>query len=226
MKAPPRKVTIISIFSLGLLASWITSGTLHGLDWEKTEVVASAESGASSPVAEFSFTNTSKSTVTVTDVKESCDCTTALLEKKTYAPGERGHIVVEIDPKGLSGAVVRTVTVTTNEKDHDLYVLTVKAALPEALTLTPDALHWAVASPASPQSIEVKVNLPDGVEITRALSNRDDFKVELATLEARRRYRVTITPASTASPQMAVVLLQTSPTLPAGTTHFIYAQVR
>ena len=133
---------------------------------------------------------------------------------------------MEIDPKGLSGTVVRTVTVTTNQKGKDVYVLTVKANLPEALTLKPDSLHWTVGSPASPQSIEVKVNLPAGAEITRTVSNRDDFKVELATLETRRRYRITITPASTASPQMAVVLLQTSPVLPRGTTLFIYAQVR
>jgi hypothetical protein len=217
---------MVSVLSLGLLAACMPNGTLYGLDWEKTELVARAEAGGGLPMAEFSFTNPSKSAVTITDVTESCDCTTALLEKKVYAPGEHGQIVVELDPKGLSGEVVRNVTVTTDEKGTDPYVLTVKMDLPGALTLAPDSLNWAVASPASPQSVEVTVNLPAGAEITQALSNRDDFKVELATLEARRRYRITVTPASTASPQMAVVMLQTSPVLPDGTTLFIYARVR
>ena len=65
---------------------------------------------------EFTFTNTGKEVLTITDVKSSCGCTVPQLTKTQYAPGESGKITVIFNPENRSGQQHKVITVTTDSK--------------------------------------------------------------------------------------------------------------
>ncbi len=48
--------------------------------------------------AHFRFRNTGDHTVNVTDLKPSCGCLNPKLDKRVYAPGDRGEFFLKIDP--------------------------------------------------------------------------------------------------------------------------------
>ena len=52
----------------------------------------------------FAFKNTGQTPVTIKDLHTSCGCTTAKLDKKSYAPGESGEVVATYSFRGQTGA--------------------------------------------------------------------------------------------------------------------------
>jgi len=63
---------------------------------------------------QFNFTNTSNSTITITNVKASCGCTTPGWTKDPVLPGESGFIKAVFNPKNRPGPFHKTLTVTTD----------------------------------------------------------------------------------------------------------------
>jgi hypothetical protein len=209
-----------------LLLATLCAAPLSALEWARTEAVLSGRLGEAFPPVEFPFTNKSESAVTITDIRASCHCTVPVLEKKTYAPGESGVLRVDFDATGLAGSVTRTITVVTDEPGAQPRTLTLTADLIEPVALKPRLLYWKLAAPADTKTVDIQINRDDGLEITGAAGSRDDFKIELATLEPRRRYRLTVTPAGTGDARLAIITLKTSGTVPAGTALTVFAQVR
>jgi hypothetical protein len=64
--------------------------------------------------ARFSFTNVTDHPVTITSVDGSCPCLRLLTDKKTYAPGETGELVLEFDSQDYLRAYSQTVVVRTD----------------------------------------------------------------------------------------------------------------
>jgi len=81
-----------------------------------------ADEGASVEM-EFPFINTSSDIITVTNVKASCGCTAAQLQKKTFAPGEGEAIKSTFNTKDRTGTQHKTITVTTDDEDNPVYRL-------------------------------------------------------------------------------------------------------
>ena len=67
---------------------------------------------------EFKFENVGDELLIIKNVSASCGCTTAKLEKKEYKPGEKGVVPVQFYSRGYNGKVVKTVTISTNDKDQ------------------------------------------------------------------------------------------------------------
>lgn len=62
----------------------------------------------------FSFTNTGKSELIITDAKSTCGCTVPDWPKQPIAPGETGEILVKFNTNGKPNKQSKTVTLTTN----------------------------------------------------------------------------------------------------------------
>jgi len=62
------------------------------LTWNTERIDLTTKPGDKEAVGLFRFENNSQKTVTITSVQPSCGCTTAALEKRIYAPGEKGEI--------------------------------------------------------------------------------------------------------------------------------------
>ena len=74
---------------------------------------------------QFSFVNTSKETVLLTNVKASCGCTATNYTKTPIKPGEKGMVEATYNA-AAPGAFNKTVTVTTSEANASPKVLTIK----------------------------------------------------------------------------------------------------
>lgn len=80
---------------------------------------------------EFKFKNTGKESLTMTNVKASCGCTTPEWPKDPIAPNGEGTIKVTYNTKGRVGPFNKAITITSNaaEPTSRIYIKgTVKAA--------------------------------------------------------------------------------------------------
>lgn len=75
----------------------------------------------------FQFRNVGKANLEIKEVKTSCGCTAAILNKKTLKPDETGEIKVELDTTGREGTFVRTITVFSNDPENGIINLKVSA---------------------------------------------------------------------------------------------------
>jgi hypothetical protein len=77
---------------------------------------------------EFTFTNNSALTVTILSVQASCGCTTPGWSKEPVPPGKTGFIKASYNPKGRPGFFNKTLTVKTNLNDPPI-VLQIKGTV-------------------------------------------------------------------------------------------------
>ena len=90
---------------------------------------------------EFTFKNTSKQTVLITNVKASCGCTTPTYTKTPIKPGESGVVAATYNAAN-PGSFSKTITVTTNDTEA-AKVLTIKGKVNDA---TPAAVTPAATT--------------------------------------------------------------------------------
>ncbi len=95
-----------------------------GITWKEDSFdFGSIEKGK--PVShEFSFKNTTKQTVLITNVKASCGCTATNYTKTPIKPGETGTVTATYNAAS-PGNFTKTVTVTTNDSEVNK-VLTIR----------------------------------------------------------------------------------------------------
>ena len=78
-----------NIFLLYLLAAYPVYGQLA---WQSQMVEVHPSLNDKVGIARFSFKNSGSGTITISDIKTSCGCTTADSEKRSYGPGETGDV--------------------------------------------------------------------------------------------------------------------------------------
>ena len=96
------------------------ASALAGLTWNTTEVHLEAASTDKTATGVFPFTNKTANSITITETKSSCGCTTAKLEKKTYAPNESGEIVALFDLGNRVSQQQKTIKVFTDDSKEKI----------------------------------------------------------------------------------------------------------
>src|SRR5687768_9055828 len=132
-----------------LLSSVLAVGSLvaaESLRWDQRSIELTTTPGQKTVQVAFPFTNASDQQITIQSVTPSCDCTTAELKKKTFAPGETGKIDVVFDVAGSKGPQFKTITVTTDENPSEPIDLVLKVHIPELVKIAPRFLSWRVGS--------------------------------------------------------------------------------
>lgn len=69
---------------------------------------------------EFTFTNTGKSPLIISNVRPSCGCTTPTWSKDPIPPGESGTIVAQYNPMNRPGTFRKSITVTSNAETNNV----------------------------------------------------------------------------------------------------------
>jgi hypothetical protein len=99
-----------------MLALTLTLSADSKITFESTELdFGEIDSGKVVDVT-FKFKNTGDSTLIIKNVSASCGCTATKLDKKEYKPGEAGVLPVKFYSRGYNGKVIKSVTVSTNDK--------------------------------------------------------------------------------------------------------------
>src|SRR5579859_7097353 len=85
----------------------------------------------------YYFTNTGNALLEVSDVRPSCGCTTAGEWTKKVEAGGTGSIPIQFNSANYSGTVLKTVTVTSNDKQKPTTVLQLKGTIWKPIELRP-----------------------------------------------------------------------------------------
>ncbi|MHC1707102.1 MAG: DUF1573 domain-containing protein [Bacteroidales bacterium] len=82
-------------------------------------------------VVEYSYVleNIGKGDLIIRRTKASCGCTVAKLEKEILKSGEKSSVTVKFDSRGMSGSLMKTLTVVCNDPDNPVTMLNFSAVV-------------------------------------------------------------------------------------------------
>ncbi len=104
------------------------------------------------PVASFQLTNRSNEAMTIAGVRADCGCTEAKADRSSIAPGELATVTAVLDTSALRGPVERHVVVQYTLPGDSVprqRVLTIRAAVKEALRIVPRTIDFELGSSQS-----------------------------------------------------------------------------
>src|SRR6266481_2632163 len=196
------------------------------LKWENVEQTFAPSPLDKSVVAKYRFTNVGTSPVTINDVRTSCGCTTAALDKWEYAPGESGEIAADFQFAGHIGHQEKWIFVTTNAAPREPTLLRLIVNIPVAVTVEPEFVMWRVGDQLVPKTIRIVV--ADGLpaKIVSVQVNNPAVKVEFREVRPGKEIEVTIRPANTDKPENAVLSIRTDYPPEKPEIHYAYALVK
>jgi hypothetical protein len=159
--------------------------------------------------ADYRFSNRGQRPVTITEIKPSCSCITATLDKKTYAAGESGVLHVRYNGAGQSGWQLKTIEVKTDEQAVAVTLLRVDAKIVEAFTLEPRLLRWVPEQAVTPQIATWRSHPELPVVIPKITVTPAGFKVELTPVAGDdHAFSIRVTPDNTKTPRRGLLKLQ------------------
>ena len=146
------------------------------------------------------FTNTGDSVLTVNRVQPTCGCTTTSLDKKDYAPGERGTINLTFKPKG-SGPQTKYVKVHTNDIRRPVQSLKIKSIVQQTVMATPRIFSLKDISLGHPYITSAILESDNPTYAPTSISISGDLKTfSTATIDAiadapdgKRQWRINLT---------------------------------
>jgi hypothetical protein len=177
-----------------LVSLALCSSAMAQLRWENRDLEFHPTPSESQVVANYSFKNIGKRTITIKEVQTSCGCTTATLDKKIYAPGEKGKITATFEIATRSGLQEKSIYVATDDPHEPELVLSLKATIPKILDVSRVFVNWERGDELKPKTVEVKVleNFPVGdIKVT---SSNPDIGTEVKHAADGKNFQVVITP--------------------------------
>ncbi|HEY5079554.1 MAG TPA: DUF1573 domain-containing protein [Opitutaceae bacterium] len=118
------------LVAIGILCSAAAAQAADGLQWERYTIEVAAQPGQKVVHVEFPFRNAGDRVVTIVSVETSCRCTSADTSKKSYSPGEKDAVSVDLAIGAQSGLVEKSVTVTTDGPELKPFLLSLKVRVP------------------------------------------------------------------------------------------------
>ena len=196
------------------------------LKWENPEQTFTAKPLDKVIVAEFRFTNVGTTSVTITDVQPSCGCTTAMLKKWEYAPGESGEIEAKFKFDGRRGHQEKWIVVKTDWVPPQPTTLRLAVNIPEAITIQPEFVLWRVGDELKPKTVRIAVSDEIPAKVVSVQADNTAVKLELREIRPGKELEVKVTPTTTSQPESATLLIRTDypPENPA--THYAYVRVK
>lgn len=176
--------------------------------------------------ARFAFKNVGKTPMTIHDTRTSCGCTTAKLEKKTYAPGESGAIVAKFDFGSRKGLQRKTVTVYTEGNEEPAVVLDLRVDVQPSFTVSPSLVFWRVGEPPAPKTIQLSAANGRKVGVKSVTSSNPRVQAKLQTGAKGERYTLLVTPVGTDRKETAELKVETDFPADAPRIYTIYARIK
>lgn len=152
----------------------------------------------------FSFRNAGDAPVNIRRIQTNCDCLEARTDKTIYLPGEAGLVAARFVVGERTGPHERTITVVTDDSPTPKK-LTVRVEVPAPVLPAPRSLEWRIGEEPREQAAILEVAAGLTVRFTETHASNDHVAARLETIEEGRRYRLLVTPLSTAAAANAAV---------------------
>lgn len=179
--------------ALGLSPLIAMAGTI---EWTNPRVELVAQVDQDRAEAAFHFKNTGPQKIAIVDVRTSCGCTTATLDKRVYEPGEEGEIKAVFNLAGRSGNQEKVIQVLSDDSPEKPMNLVLNVTIPDAFIIEPRLLIWkksdAAEAPEQFATLTPVGNLKLSVGALK--SDNPDFEARLVTEEEGRRFKIVVKP--------------------------------
>ena len=177
-------------------------------------------------LAKFRFTNVGTAPVKITNVRPSCGCTTASLQKTEYAPGLSGEIDANFRFDGRVGHQEKWIVVTTDWVPSQPVTLRFAVNIPEAITIQPELVLWGVDDQLKPKTVRIAIPNDTPAKVVAAQADNAAVKLELREIRPGKELEVKVTPTTTSQPGSATLLIRTDYPPESPATHHAYARVK
>jgi hypothetical protein len=177
-----------------------------GLTWEKTEVILNATPFDKELIAEFPFKNTGDKPVKIVGMRSNCGCTTAILKKTEYAPGESGVIAAKFEIGVRMGEQKKPILVRTDDphaKEIGLYLV---ARIPQVITMSQSFALWREGESRDKKTLSIATSPDYRVKDVVATLDNKKFTVEIERASATE-FRLHVTPVLSTGRGTATVQL-------------------
>jgi hypothetical protein len=133
--------------------------------------------------------NSGGDTLRIADVRPSCGCTTAPLDKKVLAAGDTGHVDVSIDMTNRSGPQHKTITITSNDSTRPIVQVSLVADIVRDVVANPEVfpiINGAVVGHEDTTAVSIINKSTEPIEIQAPLvSNPGQMAVTFNMNQAR-----------------------------------------
>ena len=214
--------------SLALLAVLllVTGRSFAELKWDKPVQQFQRTPADGEIEAHFTFRNVGAAPVTIRTLRSSCGCTTAHLEKKTYAPGEAGEVVARFFFGDRKGAQRKTIEVRTDDAPTEPVLLDLRVNIHDPLTIAPALVFWKRGEPGEAKTVQLTADADQHVRIKSIASSNPRLSAKLETIKAGEQYVVSVTPADTTQKESAEISVLTDFPADAPRTYILHARVK
>ena len=226
MKPVASRIFLRVLLLIGATLSFGLSAQA-ALTWNTRRVDQTAKPGDREAIGLFPFVNAGTTMVTITAVQPSCGCTTAELEKRTYAPGESGVIKAIFTLGDRVGEQEKTIYVTTDEPSVRPVPLILHVVIPELLLYTPRLLLWKTGDKLEEKASTITTNTKLSIASLKIVSAAAaEVTVRIVPVDSGNRYQLFVRPA--ANDKVMNETITVAATFADGTmqTFSIYALVR
>jgi len=179
------------------------------LSWDSRQLDFHPKAEDVSVQGDFTFVNAGSFPITIKEVKTTCGCTTTALDKKTYAPGEKGKITTVFHVGERLGLQQKQVIVSTDNPEEPWTQLTVRAFIPEWLRIEPRAVVWRLNAESGTRTIKITTGTEQPVKVLGVKTSDDRIFAQLKPIEAGKSYEISVSANSTKEPLRAVVRVET-----------------
>jgi uncharacterized protein DUF1573 len=205
----------------------LVTGTAFGqLTWETTQQTFNSKQHDDFVTAKYKFTNTGTNSIKIENVRTSCGCTTAVLKKTEYAPGESGEIESRFTFSGRTGRQEKAIMVQTSDKPNDPTILQLHVYIQESVKIDPQAVLWRIGDQPTPKSIHIEVADDAAAKVVSVTPNNSAWKVKVTELKPGKEYDVEVTPVNVAQPQSVILQIKTDYPADNPETKYAYGRVR
>lgn len=204
----------------------LTASSFAGLKWDKPVQTYQRTPADKQILAHYTFRNVGTTPVTIKSLRSSCGCTTARMEKKTYAPGEQGEVVMQFVFGGRVDLHRKTVTVTTDDKTEEPVILDLRVDIQEPLTVVPALVYWKTGEPVAAKTVQLTANASQPVKIKSVTSSNPRLAATLQTIKAGAEYAVSVKPTDTTEKASAEISVLTDFPSDAPHTYVIHARIK
>lgn len=199
------------VFALALPLCFAAPAAFAALEWASSTIAIEAGPLDEKADVRFSFTNSGPEKITVTEVSSSCNCTVPTLEKRVYAPHEKGEIRAIFNFRGSVGHQAKTITVTTDEKGAHEYTLTLQVNIPQLFDVSPYFVSWKKDDAPEPRPVTIRALHPEIIRPVSVESQDNRFTAKLEKVgDAPETYRVLIEPKSTDVVMTVSIIVKTN----------------
>ena len=198
----------------------------NALDWESKTAHIELASGEPRGTGQFHFTNNTATTVKITAMETSCECTVVQPEKRMFAPGEKGTLPVFYSSKGNTGRRTYVIAVTTDEDGKTVHYLKLVVDTYPEISVSPRTVVWESGEERKPKTVTVRIDANSGVKLTGAAPDRDVVAVEIEPSETPGQSVLRLTPKAKDTIGQARIRLSTEPKIKDSADSLLFVLLR